>query len=96
MSGPIFIRDAQGRPLMPLAAAHARKLLAQGKARRIPHHAFTVIQLNNVVDTPNLRPIIAGIAIHFQTAEIWIVAQGVRSAFPLLSLILQRKVPTSR
>jgi 5-methylcytosine-specific restriction endonuclease McrA len=91
MSGPIFIRDAQGRPLMPLAAAHARKLLSQGKGQRIPHHAFTIIQLNHTVDTPQLRPVVAGIAIHFHTAEIWIVAQGVRSAFPLLSLIIDLK-----
>lgn len=73
---------------MPMTAAHARKLLHQGKARLVPHHALTVVQLEPVLPEPVLRPIVAGVAIHFNTAEIFLLAEGPRKTFPLLRLVV--------
>jgi hypothetical protein len=88
MSSPVFVRDAQGTPLMPTSAAYARRLLQRGKARWVPHHAFSIIQLSQVVTLPVLRPVLAGIRIHLHTAEILLVASGERGTFPLLHLVL--------
>src|SRR5262245_40128519 len=49
MSGPIFVWDAHKQPLMPISAAHARKLRQQGVATPRPHHAFTILQLSRTV-----------------------------------------------
>ncbi len=57
MSGPVFVIDVQGQPLMPIAEAHARKLLSSGKARRWPHPTLTILQLTRTVEMPNLRPV---------------------------------------
>jgi hypothetical protein len=57
MSGPIFVQDAHGTPLMPTAAAHARKLLQQG-AQRVPHPTFTIVRLARPVASPSLRPVL--------------------------------------
>jgi 5-methylcytosine-specific restriction endonuclease McrA len=73
---------------MPMTAAHARKLMHQGKARLVPHHALTVVQLEQVLPEPVLRPVVAGVAIHFNTAELFLLAAGTRKTFPLLRLIV--------
>ncbi len=52
MSGPVFVQDAHGTPLMPTAAAHARKLFQQG-AQHIPHPTFTIVRLARPVDSPS-------------------------------------------
>jgi 5-methylcytosine-specific restriction endonuclease McrA len=88
MSGPVLVLDAEGIPLMPMSAAHARRLLKHGKATRIHHHVFTVIKLAKPIPQPALRPILIGIAIHRTTAELWIVAEGVRKPIPLLALLI--------
>jgi hypothetical protein len=88
MSGPVFVLDAQGRALMPLAEAHARKLLHTGRARRWPHPTLTIIQLNRVVEQPVLRPILLGVAIHQTAAQLFVLADGPQAAFPLLSLVV--------
>src|SRR5258706_6318728 len=90
MSGPVFVIDAQERPLMPLAEAHARKLLRNGKAQRWPHPTLTVIQLNRSVQQPVLRPILLGVAIHQTAAELFVLANGPQAAFPLLSIVVDR------
>jgi len=36
MSGPIFVRDSEERPLMPIAAARARKLIQQRNSSTQP------------------------------------------------------------
>lgn len=53
MSSLVFVRDAQGRPLMPMSAAYARTLIHQGKARVWSHPAVSVIQLTRAVATPH-------------------------------------------
>src|SRR5687768_11617204 len=59
MAGPVFVVDARHTPLMPVAPAHARRLIERHRARRLPHHAFTVLQLAHTVPEPLLRPIVA-------------------------------------
>ncbi len=95
MSGPIFVLDAEGTPLMPMSPAHTRRLLNTGKATRIYHHAFTVIQLTKRVPQPHLRPILVGITLHRHTAELWVVAEGVRGPIPLLSLVIDLRTDLS-
>lgn len=80
MSSLVFVRDAQGRPLMPMSAAYARTLVNQGKAKVWPHPAFSVIQLTRVVDTPTLRPVLVGLALSTTIADLVIVVEQVRSA----------------
>lgn len=95
MSGPIFVRDAQGTPLMPMAAAHARRLLQSGKVLLQPHHAFTIIHLTQTVENPKLQPVVLGVTIHLHTAELFLLAEGDHDIFPLLHLIvdLQTDMP---
>jgi 5-methylcytosine-specific restriction endonuclease McrA len=88
MSSSVFVRDAAGTPLMPTSAAYARRLLQRAKARWIPHHAFPIIQLSQVVTVPVLRPIVVGIHIHLQTAELIVVAAGDLRPFPLQHLVV--------
>ena len=63
MPSLVFVRDERGVPLMPIAPAYARKLLSQGKAQRVHHHAFTIIQLNYTIANPSLEPIVLGMRI---------------------------------
>lgn len=80
MSDLVFVRDAQGRPLMPMSAAYARTLVNQGKAQVWPHPAFSVIQLTRVVGTPTLRPVLVGLALSTTIADLVVVVDQVRSA----------------
>lgn len=73
---------------MPMTAAHARKLVKQGKARFVPHYALTIVQLERTFSRPVLRPVVAGVAIHFNTAEIFLLADGPRKTFPLVRLVI--------
>ncbi|MFL5801725.1 MAG: RRXRR domain-containing protein [Roseiflexaceae bacterium] len=95
-SGPIFVLDAQGTPLMPIAPAHARRLRKRGQAALQPHHAFTVLQLARTVAQPVLRPIVLGIAIHLHTAELFLLAEGAQKIFPLLTLIVDLRTDLPR
>jgi 5-methylcytosine-specific restriction endonuclease McrA len=95
MSSPIFVRDAQGTPLMPMAAAYARRLLRHGKAQWVPHHAFPVIQLSQTIAEPVLRPIILGLQIHLHTAELHLLATGVHQDYPLLHAVIDLRTDIS-
>lgn len=88
MSGPIFVLDNEETPLMPIAAARARQLIRQGKARLRPHHAFTVLQLAQPVPQPSLRPVVLGMLIHSQTAELFVLADGTHRVFPLAHIFV--------
>lgn len=88
MSSPVFVRDSQGTPLMPTSAAYARRLLQQGKAQWVPHHAFPVIQLTHSIQQPTLRPILIGIAIRLHAADLYLIAEGEQAALPLLHTIV--------
>lgn len=88
MSGPVFVRDAEGRPLMPMAPTYARKLLANGKASLVPHYAFTVIQLHQVIEAPVLRVVAVGVMVQRRTAQMIMAAEGEREVFPLLSIMV--------
>ncbi len=87
MAGLVFVCDAQGKPLMPMAPAYARKLLESGKAVLQPHHAFSALALTRAVEAPTLRPVVLGLAIHLHTVELFLVADGHERAFPLLYMI---------
>lgn len=87
MSGPVFVIDAQGTPLMPTSPAAARRLLRQGKARRVRHHAFTIIQLAQAIHSPVLRPVIFGITLHPSSIEFFLITTGAHDIFPLLNVV---------
>ncbi|NNJ11567.1 hypothetical protein EKD04_014615 [Chloroflexales bacterium ZM16-3] len=81
---------------MPTSAAYARRLLQQGKAQWVPHHAFPVIQLTHAIQQPTLRPILIGVAIHLNAANLYLIAEGEQAALPLLHTIvdLRTDLPT--
>ncbi len=57
MNRMIFVVDALGQPLMPMAPAYARRLMRQGKAVLLRHHCYSILQLSHVVANPDLLPI---------------------------------------
>ena len=96
MSGLVFVIDAQGRPLMPMSPAYARKLVSQGKARFQPHHAFTILELEQTLPQPHLRPVVLALRLHQRTVELFVFATSERSVFPLLRLIVDLKTNLTR
>jgi hypothetical protein len=95
MSGLVFVRDAQGRPLMPMSAAYARTLVNQGKAQVWPHPAFSVIQLTRVVATPTLRPVLVGLSLSTTIADLVVVVDQVRSAPSTVHVAVDLRTPSS-
>lgn len=73
---------------MPTSAAYARRLLKQRKARWLPHHAFSAIQLTHAIAQPAFRPILLGISIHLNTAELYLIARGDHAPIPLLHCVV--------
>ncbi len=88
MSSHVFVLDAKDRPLMPMSAAYARRLLHSGKAHWHPHYAMPIIRLSHTVDVPILKPIVVGVKIHLHTTELLIYAAGDQRVFPLLRIIV--------
>lgn len=88
MSGFVFVCDADQRPLMPMAAAYARRLLRTGRAKLRPHHALTILQLSHTIPNPHLRPIMLKIEVHFNTAELLLLAEGERAHYTLARFIV--------
>nr|WP_255603229.1 HNH endonuclease [Oscillochloris sp. ZM17-4] len=79
-----------------MSAAYARKLLREGKAQRLAHSAFTVIQLSRQVEQPTLRPVVAALRLHLRTAELFLVAEGQQTLQPLLHIIIDLRTDLSR
>jgi hypothetical protein len=96
MSGPIFVCDAQGQPLMPMAAAYARKLLQRCQASFLPHHAFTIIRLSHTFGAPALRPVILSVLLKRNTAELSLLAEGMKKAIPLLHVVVFPRLDASQ
>lgn len=96
MSSLVFVRDAQGRPLMPMSAAYARTLMKQGKAQVWPHPAFSVIQLTRTVATPILRPVLVGLALSTRIADLVIVIDQLRSAPSTIQISVDLRFPPLR
>lgn len=88
MSDPVFVIDAHDQPLMPLSAAHARRLMTRGKAQWVPNPAFRVIQLGYVVEQPQLRPLVLALAVRARRADCWLVAEGHQRTFPLAHIMI--------
>lgn len=88
MSGFVFVCDAQGTPLMPMSPAYARRLLASGKAVRKPHHAFSIIQLTRTIHHAHLRPVVLGVALHLNTAELLLLVDDHKGVSVLLSFVV--------
>ena len=86
MSSLVFVRDAAGIPLMPTSAAHARILLQRGKAQRIPHQSFTLLQLTYAIPTPIVRPIIFDISFVLPIVMVTIIVSDAVRFFPLFRL----------
>lgn len=95
MSGLVFVRDAEGHPLMPMSPAYARTLVHQGKAQVIPHPAVSTIQLTRTVTTPTLRPVVVGLALNATTADIILVIEQARALPVSLHLVVDLRVPAS-
>ncbi len=93
MASPVFVCDVQGYPLMPMAPAYARKLLHQGKARWISHHAFSRIQLNNAISTPVFQPTLLVVSLHHKVAECFLLMEGMHGVLPLLHLLVDLQLP---
>jgi hypothetical protein len=93
MASPVFVCDSQGHPLMPMAPAYARKLLHQGKARWLPHHAFTRIQLKQAIPTPVLQPTLLVISLNQKVAECFLLMEGLQGVLPLLHLLIDLQLP---
>lgn len=92
MSGFVFVCDAQGKPLMPMSPAYARRLLASGKAVRKSHHAFSIIQLTRVINQVHLRPVVLGVALHLNMAELFLLVDEHRGVSPLLSFVVDLRI----
>jgi hypothetical protein len=88
MSSLVFVRDAQGRPLMPMSAAYARTLIQQGKAQVWRHPAFSVIQLTRVVDAPTLRPVLVGVALSTRLADLVFIIDQQRGAPSTIHIVV--------
>lgn len=93
MSGPVFIQDARGVPLMPTAAPYARKLLCQSKAIRVPHHTFTVLRLAKPVVAPTLRPVLLDVTCLGLSLVLTLIVQHV--SFACLLTVLAGIAPRS-
>lgn len=88
MALPVFVQDAHGVPHMPTAPASARKLLRQGRARHIPHHAFTLISLLDPVTSPARRSLRLDIAYYGPTAILQLILEGMRMPTLLLTVLV--------
>jgi hypothetical protein len=91
MSDLVFVRDAQGRPLMPMSAAYARTLIRDGKAHLQPHPTLTIIQLTRVVASPVLRPVILGLRVHGMTIELIILVDQARASTAHFRIVVDLK-----
>lgn len=96
MSSLVFVRDAQGRPLMPMSAAYARTLIKQGKAQIWPHPAVSVIQLTRVVAEPTLRPVLVGVAMSRHLADVVIVIDQQRGPPSTIHVVVDLRFPPLR
>lgn len=94
MSSLVFVRDAQGRPLMPMSAAYARTLMKQGKAQIWPHPAVSVIQLTRVVAEPTLRPVLVGVAMSRHMADVVIVIDQQRGPPSTIHVVVDLRFPS--
>lgn len=92
MSHPVFVLDAAGTPLMPVAPAYARRLLTQGKARQLQHLGLVVLQLSHVIAQPAARPVLLAITLHNETVDMYLVADGKQRPLTLMRMLLS--VPT--
>ena len=88
MSDPVFVVDATGTPLMPMAPAYARRLLQNGKAHIVQHHTLSIIQLTRDIASPTLRPLVLAVAIHLDSAELFLIAAGNQRSFPLAHILI--------
>jgi hypothetical protein len=88
MALPVFVQDAQGTPHMPTVPPSARKLLRQGRARHVPHHAFTIICLTQPVTTPVRRSLRLDIVYHGPTVALHLILEGMPMPTLLLTVLV--------
>lgn len=77
---------------MPMAAAHARRLLDRGNAHYDSHHAFTIIRLRTAQPAPVLRPVVLAVHLGTRVIELVLLIERVRGVVP----VLQAFVPQHR
>lgn len=87
MSGPIFVQDARGTPLMPTAAAHARKLFQQG-AQHVPHPTFTIVRLARPIASPSLRPVLLTVEHQGAHLALSLIVQRLHESLLLLTILI--------
>lgn len=93
MSHVIFVRDRDGRPLLPMSPAYARKLLSAGKAYRIHVPPFTVIQLYHAIRTTHNHRVSAWIRWNRRGFRILVTIQHQRNARIILHIVSGYTLP---
>ena len=88
MSHPVYVCDAEDRPLHPTAPAYARVLLRTGHARRIAHPALSIIQLTRPVAQPTSSPGVLAARLHGPLAELFLVRDRAGQPVVLHRLLL--------
>jgi hypothetical protein len=92
MSGLVCVLDATTRPLMPMAPAHARRLLTRGLASRVRHHAFSVITLRRAVPEPYLRPVVGYLHLDSLVTTLTLIAYGHTALHSLSTIVIDVSV----
>lgn len=87
-SGPFFVVDKQGRPLMPFDSQQAYNRLRRADQQMLEHHAFTVFQLDRVIVKPKLRAVMLAVLPHPEVVDMYIVVEAQRSEHSLLRVVV--------
>lgn len=88
MPGFVFVCDARGAPLTPMAPSNARRLMREGKARWIYHNVFSRVQLTQTIAHPSPARTLAQIHLDTSTITVRLVLEGEKRNQCLLEVIL--------
>jgi hypothetical protein len=92
MPRPVYVWDAQERPLLPTSPAYARVLLRTEKAQRVPHPALQIIQLSQPIVHPASPPVVLAVELRGAIAELLLVMERAGQPIVLHRLLLDLKV----
>lgn len=91
MTSLVFVRDIQHTPLMPMSSAHARLLMRRGKAHRVAHPTFMLLQLNYAIPQPTLRPVVLDIAFTTALTTLTISVGNSATCMPLMRVYAKKR-----
>jgi len=95
MPSPVYVRDAQERPLLPTSSAYARVLLDSGKAQRVPHPAVQLIQLTHPVIEPATAGVLLTAELHAEHADLLLVTERSGRSIVLHRFLLDLSLSSS-